>query len=61
MVLILAISVICCVLGGVLGEEYCLTKTQKDCPGDTFLVKAKDSCFYTCEPFDYGEDKPGEL
>lgn len=59
MVLHLAILVILC--QGVLAEEYCLTRTQKDCPKDTFLVKGKDSCFYSCEVFDYGEDKPGEL
>lgn len=59
MVLIFAILVICCQI--VSGEEYCLARTQKDCPVDTFLVKDEDSCFYSCEQFEDGEDKPGEF
>lgn len=59
MVLIFAILVICCQI--VSGEEYCLARTQKDCLVDTFLVKDEDSCFYSCEQFEDGEDKPGEF
>lgn len=58
MVLTLAILVICCQI--ILGEEFCFTRTQKDCPSDTFLVKDDESCFYSCKQFDDGEDMPGE-
>lgn len=59
MVFTLAILLTFCQI--VLGEDYCHTKTQKDCSKDTFLVKDGNSCFYSCKEFDVGEDKPGEF